>query len=91
MGIANALRRRLNRPVRFDEKLAMDQALLDAHFDLARLRHPSVKAEVEAWENAEDEVTDGVCCDRGIENADLTPGWPALADEYGFRPEDFEQ
>jgi hypothetical protein len=45
----------------------VDEALIAAHFDLNRLRHPAVLAEVESWESIEDAVTDDVCCDRGVE------------------------
>jgi hypothetical protein len=67
MSIANWWRKRLNLPVKFDHAQAVDEALIAAHFDLNRLRHPAVLAEVESWESIEDAVTDDVCCDRGVE------------------------
>lgn len=64
MRIANWLRKRLNRPLRFDLDAALEEAQLAAHRELARLEDPSTVVEIERWEKAFDPVTHGVECDQ---------------------------
>jgi hypothetical protein len=74
MDIGNRLRRKLNRPIKFNHELAINNARLDGEYDLRRLHNRAVLAEVEGWIHAEDPITDGIACDSGIENADMEPG-----------------
>lgn len=64
MGIANELRKLLNRPVRFDREAAMEDARFEAHIELNRMSDPSVVAEVSRWAGRHDPITDGVECDQ---------------------------
>jgi len=65
MDIANWLRKRLNRALKFDLHEAVSDAQEAAHHDLSRLGDPSVVAEVARWEDAFDPVTNGISCERG--------------------------
>lgn len=64
MRTGNWLRRKLNRPVKFDLDAALDDAQTAAHNELSRLEDPSVANEIERWGEAFDPITNGVECDQ---------------------------
>ncbi len=65
MHIGNWLRRKLNRPVRFDLDAAIDKARSAARHELARLDDPDVAKEVARWQQMSDRSTDGIDCGTG--------------------------